>query len=110
MTATAQSNSPTEILIDALHLSAYTPQEQEQLLVDVSDTIFKGTLVRIIERMDSTTRDDFNALMENDADGEGVATFLKERVPKSDEATLEAVREVTADIAALDISETETTH
>ncbi len=108
MTATASTTSPTEMLFNALHLSAYTPQEQEQLLVDVSDTIFKGTLVRIIERMDTTTRNDFNTLMDEDADGEEVAAFLKERVPESDEATLEAVREVTADIAALDISETET--
>ena len=108
MTAAISTTSPTEMLISALHLSAYTPKEQEQLLVDVSDTIFKGTLVRIIERMDTTTRNDFNTLMDNDADGEEIATFLKERVPKSDEATLEAVREVTADIAALDISDTET--
>lgn len=106
MTATVPITSPTEKLFESLNLPAYTPKEQEQLLVDVSDTIFKGTLVRIIERMDTTTRDDFTALMEKDADGEEVAAFLKERVPESDKATLEAVREVTEDIAALKMSET----
>lgn len=107
MTVATQTISPTEALFNALNLSAYTPQEQEQLLVDVSDTIFKGTLARVIECMDTATRDDFNALMDKDADGEEITAFLKERVPESDEATLEAVREVTADIVALDISEPE---
>lgn len=106
MINTLPAASPTEMLFEALNLPAYTHEEQEQLLVDVSDTIFKGVFVRLIENMDDTTRNDFNALMEDNADGEEITAFLKERVPGSDEATLEAVREVTEDIAALGMSET----
>ncbi len=105
MTASTVTTSPVETLFATLNLSAYTPEEQEQLLTDISDTIFQGTLTRLIERMDTATRGDFNELMDHDASGDEVASFLKKRVPGAENATLEAVREVTEDIAALKVPE-----
>ncbi|HEX8947271.1 MAG TPA: hypothetical protein VF829_03605 [Candidatus Paceibacterota bacterium] len=93
--------SPVESLIAALNLSAYSPEEQEQLLMDLSDTIFEGTLVRLIGRMDDKTRGAFSSLMDQNASGDEVATFLKEHVPGSDEVALDVVRDITDDIVSL---------
>ncbi len=98
--------SPTEKLFEAMGLSEYTEQEQEQLLVDVSDTIFQSTLMRLIEKMDTGTRNDFNKLMDSNADGESVVSFLKQRVKNADDAMRESVREVTEDIVSLNLPKT----
>ncbi len=85
----------------AVNLSEYSPEEQEQIILDLSGTLFEGTLVRLIERMDDATRDDFNALMGRDADSEEVVAFLRKRVTGSDEVVQEVVREITKDVAKL---------
>ncbi len=92
---------PLEELFAAVNLSAYSPEEQEQIVLDLSGTLFEGTLVRLIERMDDATRDDFNALMKSDADSEEVVAFLRERVSGSDEVIQEVVRAITKDVAQL---------
>lgn len=104
MTTSAQI-SPVEPLISALNLSAHSPEEQEQIILNLSDTLFKGALVRLIERMDDTTRSDFNTLMEGDISSEDVVAFLKERVSGADEVVREVLHEITNDIAQLSAKE-----
>ncbi|HQU07642.1 MAG: hypothetical protein B7X04_02075 [Parcubacteria group bacterium 21-54-25] len=101
MTTSTPHHSSIETLFSTLDLSEYPPAEQEQILLDLSDTIFEGTLIRLIERMDQKTRDDFEKLMERDASEEEVSTFLTEHVPDADEIMLETVRAITKDVAAL---------
>jgi len=90
-------NPITEVL-EALQLSELSPEEQEQILLDINSIIYEGSMVRIIERMDEQTRTDFEALMESDAADEVVEAFLKERVPEADALVAEVVGELAGDI------------
>lgn len=104
MTTSTQTSS-IETLISALNLSAYSQEKQEQIILNISDTLFKGTLVRLVERMDDATRNDLNTLMESDISSEDVVTFLKERVSGADEVVHEVLHEITNDIAQLSVKE-----
>jgi len=93
-------HTPTELL-SALDLESLAPEEQEALLLELNEIVFRGSMVRLIERMDEKSRDEFAALMEGDADEEAVEAFLKERVPDADSAVAETVAELTDDILAV---------
>lgn len=88
-------------LLDALGIQDLTPEEQEEMLLDLNELIYKGTMVRLIERMDEKTKADFDALMDRDADEEVVEKFLEERVPGADQAVEETVEELRNDILAV---------
>jgi len=88
---------PTHIL-DTLGFSELLPDEQQELLIDLNSLIFEGTMVRLVERMDHATRDEFAKLMETDPSEEAVEEFLRSRVPDADGAAVEAIKEVTDDI------------
>lgn len=95
------TNSKFSQISDALGLEELSPEEQEEILLDLNALVFKGSLVRLIERMDASARDDFAVLMDRNADEEEVDTFLKERVPNADQAVLDTVEELTNDILAV---------
>ena len=80
--------------LEALNLSAYSPEDQERILLELSDTLFEGTVVRLIALMDDTTRSLFEELMARDASEEEVSSFLNERVPRAHEAAEETVRAI----------------
>ena len=97
MTTSQQTTS----LLDAIGISELAPEEQEELLLDLNSLIFKGSLVRLIERMDTSTRDAFNALLDTDPSEDEVEAFLAERVPNADLAVQETLNELTSDILAV---------
>jgi hypothetical protein len=90
-----------QTLLEVLGLEDLLPEEQEELLLDLNELIFKGAMVRLIERMDDATKADFDALMESEADEEEVEAFLMERVPDADEAVQETVDELKNDILSV---------
>ena len=92
------TENPIAEVLEALQLSELSPEEQEQMLLDINAIIYEGSMVRIVERMDEQTRADFEALMESDAEEEAVEAFLKERVPDADALVAETVKELTDDI------------
>lgn len=92
------TENPIAEILKALQMSELSPEEQEQMLLDINAIIYEGSMVRIVERMDEQTRADFEALMESDADEEAVEAFLKERVPDADALVAETVKELTDDI------------
>jgi len=100
--------SSVQTLLSVLNVSAYSPEEQEKLLADVSSTIFQGSLVRFVEQMDEPTRNAFSKLVDKSADENEVVRFLKEHVENADDIVLEVVREMIEDISALEIQETAT--
>ena len=85
----------------ALDLEAFPLEEQNELLLDLNSVIFKKSLVRMIENMSEATRDEFAALMENEASEEEIEAFLTTKVPGADEAIAEAVETLTDDILAV---------
>lgn len=90
-------------LLQALNLEAFPPEQQEEMLLTLSNLVFRASLVRLIEQMDDNTRVEFSALMKNNASPEAVEDFLKERLPGATGAVRDTVTELTADMMALDI-------
>jgi hypothetical protein len=87
-------------IVDALNLSELAPEEQEEILLDINELILKGTLVRLAEQMDEKTRNEFEALLDQDSSEEEIEAFLEKNVPEADTAMEEAVAELTNDILA----------
>lgn len=88
-------------VLAALDLEALPPEEQEAFLLELNAVIFKGSMIRIIERMDEETRDAFAALVDSGADEQAIGAFLQARVPDVDAAVTETVQELTDDILAV---------
>lgn len=88
-------------ILDALQLTELPAEEQEALLLELNELVFKGTMVRLIERMDEPSRDEFTKLMESDADEASVEAFLRERVTNADQVVAETVAELADDILAV---------
>lgn len=88
-------------VMDALELNELPPEEQEALLLELNSLIFRGSMVRLIERMDEQTREDFAQLVDGGVDEGALEAFLKERVPDADSAVAETVQEISDDILAV---------
>ncbi len=83
--------APAMNIMSALQLDMMTVPEQEKTLIALSDLVFRGTLLRVVEKMDDKTREEFSTLLEKDASPEEVQTFLMERVPEADQAAGEVL-------------------
>ena len=90
--------TPIERLIAALNFDELGLEEQENIVEELYDLILKGTIVRVVERMDPKTLKEFNALLDTDPNLREVEAFLVERVPGAELAARETVDEITDDI------------
>lgn len=88
-------------ILEALNIAALEPAEQEEILLDLNSLIFRGTMVRLMERMDEQTRDDFAKFVEANPSEEAITAFLAERVPDADSAVTETLQDLTDDILAV---------
>lgn len=95
-----QATIPDNIL-DALNFAELEADEQQELLYELHEIIFKGTFVRLLERLDEPSRDEFTAMLERDASDEEVQGFIESRIPDADSAVTETVQELTSDILTL---------
>lgn len=88
-------------LVEALDLSALPLEEQNELLLDLNSVIFKSSLLTMIESMSEETREEFAALMEQEASEEELEAFLMEKVPGAEKAVQQAVESLADDILAV---------
>jgi hypothetical protein len=88
-------------IIEALDLAALPAKDQEDILLTLSDLIFKGSLARIIEGMDDAVRESFSALFDSGASEEEINAFLETYAPDSDKAVQETIDEIAGDILAV---------
>jgi hypothetical protein len=97
------TNTPTLLspILDALNFEALAPDEQEELLVDLDSLILKGSMVRMMEKMDEHTREEFDALLESDPSEEEVDSFISEKVPQADQALAETIEDLKNDILVI---------
>lgn len=95
------TQTPIQNLIDALKLNELEPEEQEAMILEVHELVFRGALARTIELMDEQTREEFSALLDTEPTENEVDEFLKTRVPGADTAVAEAVQEIADDILAI---------
>jgi hypothetical protein len=90
-----------EDIMKALNVEELPEQEREEILLDLNELVFKGTLVRLLERMDEPTQEEFDALLSTDASEGDVEKFLQKHVPDADAAVDETIAELTNDILAV---------
>lgn len=88
-------------LLEALGIQDLSPEEQEEMLIELNDLVFKGSLIRIVELMDDETKDKFNDLLEADPPEEEIQAFFLEHVPGADKAIEETIEEIRDDILAV---------
>jgi len=93
--------TPHPTLIEALDLASLTPEEQEELLLDLNELVYKGTLMRLVGMMDDKTKTDFEKLLESEADEEEIEDFLEKRVPESGKAVEDTIQELRDDMLAV---------
>lgn len=82
-------------------MSELAPEEQEELLLDLGDLVFQGTMLRLMERMDDAASDAFSDLLDKDPSEEELEAFLKAHVPDADAAVAETLAEIRSDILAV---------
>lgn len=88
-------------LLEVLDLEALTPQEQEELLLEVNELVYKGALMRLIGMMDEKTKTEFEKLLDSDPEEETVEAFLEKHVPDSGRAVEDTIQELRDDILAV---------
>jgi len=87
-------------VLEALDFSELPAAEQEELLLDLNALIFRGSMVRLVERMDEPAREEFSKLMEGSPSEQEIEGFLRDRVADADGAVAETVRDIADDILA----------
>jgi len=87
--------------MQALDMGGLSPKEQESLLLDLNSLIFRGSMVRLVERMDESAREQFSKLVDKGGSEDQIEAFLQAHVPDADAAVAEAVKEISDDILAV---------
>lgn len=88
-------------LLKALELESLSPEEQEELLLDLNELVYKGSLMRLVGMMDEKTKADFEKLLDSGASEDDVERFLAARVPDSGRAVEDTIQELRDDILAV---------
>ena len=91
--------SPQDLL-DALGLQHLTEEEQQSLLLDMQQLIFKGSVVRMLERMSEEAKDAFNTYLESNPSEDEMMNYLENNVPEAKDAILDTIAELKSDILA----------
>lgn len=95
------SNPETDAILEALDIRDLPQEEQEELLLDLGDLVFRGSMLRLIERMDDGTYDAFDSLLAGDPSEEELMNFLQKHVPDADTAVQETLADLRSDILAV---------
>lgn len=94
-------NTIPTTLLEALDIEGLDPEEQEELMLDLHELVFKGALLRMIERMDDATKEDFDTLMVKNPSEEEIQAFLDANVPEADQAVADTLADLTNDILSV---------
>ncbi len=92
------TTTDTRKIVAALDLSALPQQEQEQLLIDLNDLVFRGSLLRLVERMEDSSLTALENLIAQGASDEEISAFLTERVPGTETVVAETLKDLAGDI------------
>ncbi|MDB5189100.1 MAG: hypothetical protein JWL82_57 [Parcubacteria group bacterium] len=88
-------------ILSSVEFDEFTPEEQETFLRDLNSLVFRGAVLRTIERMDEGTRDDWYRFLAQNPSQEKIRLFLERRVPGADLAIAETVESLAGDILAV---------
>ena len=88
-------------IMEALDFEEMTPDEQKQIMLDLSDLIFRGTMVRLMEIMEPSTKDEFHKLIDSNASQQKLSDFIEANVPGSDDVVRDTINDLTSDILSV---------
>ncbi len=97
MNVTTSYNS----ILDSVDFSELSVEDQEKFVLELNSLIFRGAVVRTIERMNEPTRAAWYELVKSGASEEKMAQFLEKKVPQADLALAETVESLADDILAV---------
>lgn len=100
MNTHTQHESLMDMVISTLHMTDYTPEQQEQLLDRFSDIFFEDLMVCFISRMPSEARTEFYSLLDQDISEKKLMSFIQDKVSGVDEAIQEAIQDFTQEISS----------
>lgn len=89
---------PTPDMLHALGLQDLSIEEQETLLLDMQQLIFKGSVVRMLERMSEEAKESFNTYLEGNPSEDEMMEYLEKNVPEAKDAILETLADIKNDI------------
>ena len=93
--------NPLDSIIEALGMNDLPPEEQESALLQLNELVFRGSITRMLESMDQSTREAFGKLVESDASEEDLQAFITQHVPNADQAVADTVAALTSDILSV---------
>ena len=85
-------------ILETLGFTDLEQSEQEELLLDLQSLVYKGSLIRLIERMDEQTQEKFNVFLDTSPDEEGVMAFISKHVADADAVVQETLTDIKNDI------------
>jgi hypothetical protein len=72
-------NPIADNLIQALDISALSPEEQQEIISDLGMIIYQNVLMRTIEQMNDKDQAEFEKLLNNNSEPYAVFAFLKSK-------------------------------
>ena len=85
-------------ILETLGFTDLEQSEQEELLLDLQSLVYKGSLIRLIERMDEQTQEKFNVFLDTSPDEEAVMAFISKHVADADAVVQETLTDIKNDI------------
>jgi hypothetical protein len=87
-------------LIRELGLQNLPPEKQEETLASIGRIIYQGVLIRVMEQLSDSQKNEFEVLLERNADEEAIYEFLSKNVPDLDKLVEHEVAKFKADTLA----------
>ena len=85
-------------LIDSIDISSLPQVEQEEILLDLHETVFRSVLIRLVGSMSESVQDDFNVFLDADPEEEAVLAYIYEKVPEADILVAQTLVDIQNDI------------
>lgn len=88
-------------ILDAVEFDELTKEEQESFLLELNSVIYKGAVIRALERMDDRTRRAWYELIRRNASAEEMERFLSRRAQVAETALADTIESLADDILAV---------
>jgi hypothetical protein len=96
-------NQPTYMaqIANALEFDRMSQEEQEDTMVEISNLIFQGTMIKVMELMSEEDKNGLFALEDSQASEESITEYINAHVPNSDSLVKEPIDDLVNDILAV---------
>jgi hypothetical protein len=97
----ALTNKDYSSILEALEVEKMEPDEQEETILELTDLVFSGAMIKIMEQMSEESKKGLFALEDKGASSEEITNYIQKHVFNSDSLILETLEELKEDILAV---------